>query len=159
MNRLQKYTIAQGVIILCLAIFIIVLLSGNHSKKIDFGKFIAAFGQETSLESIKEKTKNDVRKTFGIDLEGVENVLYYSGEGIMDVSELLIIEAKDSDTAENMMSAIENFVAVQKNNFDGYGTNQFDILSRAVMKRKGNYCFLAVSEYADEWEEVFSDCF
>lgn len=159
MNRLTKLDIAQGVIILCLVSFILVLLKNNHCEVIDFGKFTAAFAQESSLDSMKQKTKRDVRKTFDIELENVENVLYYSGEGIMNVSELLIIQAKDEDACEEMMGAIEAYVATQKNNFDGYGTNQFDILSKAVIKHQGNYCFLAVSENADKWEEVFSDCF
>ena len=56
------------------------------------------------------------------------------------------------ETAEK---AVASRLDAQKTNFDGYGTNQIDLLGHAITKKVGPYYFYAVSEHASTWEEVF----
>ena len=81
--------------------------------------------------------------------------IYYCGNGLMDVSELLIVKSDNSAALETAEKAAASRLDAQKTNFDGYGTNQIDLLGHAITKKVGPYYFYAVSEHASTWEEVF----
>ena len=93
--------------------------------------------------------------SYGIDKEDDQRVMVYDlGGGTFDVS---IIEMGDGvqQVLATAKKAAASRLDAQKTNFDGYGTNQIDLLGHAITKKVGPYYFYAVSEHASTWEEVF----
>ena len=96
-----------------------------------------------------------MRKNLDLDESLFDWSIYYCGNGLMDVSELLIVKSDNSAALETAEKAVASRLGAQKTNFDGYGTNQIDLLGHAITKKVGPYYIYAVSEHASTWEEVF----
>ena len=79
-------------------------------------------------------------------------------DDVMDVNELFIVKVPDDAARETVMEAVGAYLEDKTNAFDGYGTNQFGLLSDAILTEKGDYIFFGVSEEAPEWEAEFLSC-
>ena len=145
MNRLKKLTYIQYIICGLLVIFIFGILLSGHAKNVSFETVQQNIASCEGINTLKKGTARDMRKNLDLDESLFDWSIYYCGNGLMDVSELLIVK---SDNSASRLDA-------QKTNFDGYGTNQIDLLGHAITKKVGPYYFYAVSEHASTWEEVF----
>ena len=69
-------------------------------------------------------------------------------------------ELADEYTAKgkNLEDAVDKRLEDQKRNFHGYGTDQEELLRNAIIMERGSYFFYAVSDQAEQWEEVFLSC-
>lgn len=157
MNRLKRLTIIQYVICGLLLIFILSILLSGHTKDITRETARQAIVQAEGIDALKEGYARDMKKNLGLDEADFDWVIYYTGNGLMDVSELLIVRADTSEALETAESCVTSRIEEQTINFDGYGTNQIDLLGHAISKKVGSYYFYAVSEHASSWEEVFMD--
>ena len=155
MNRLKKFTNIQYIICGLLLIFILGILLSGHAKNIDLETVRQNMASCEGINDLKKGTARDMRKNLDLDESLFDWSVYYCGNGIMDVSELLIVKSDNSDALNTAESAVASRLAAQITNFDGYGTNQIDLLNHAITKKIGSYYFYAVSEHASSWEEVF----
>ena len=155
MNRLKKFTNIQYIICGLLLIFILGILMSGHAKNVSLETVQQNIASCEGIKDLKKGAARDMRKNLDLDESQFDWSIYYCGNGIMDVSELLIVKSDNSaalDTAEN---AVASRLDAQITNFDGYGTNQIDLLNHAITKKIGSYYFYAVSEHASSWEEEF----
>lgn len=157
LNKTERLYVVQIVITVLLLIFLISRLLSGHTRNVDLKTVTDRMHTISSVTAMKEGSGRDLRKTMRLNDADYDWVLYDFGEGLMDVSELLIVRSDNAAALDTAMAAIESRLDSQKTSFDGYGTNQYDLLTHAVVKRVGDYCFYAVSEDAQKWEEVFLD--
>ena len=166
MNRLKKLTYIQYIICGLLVIFILGILLSGHAKNVSFETVQQNIVSCEGINTLKKGTARDMRKNLDLDESLFDWSIYYCGNGLMDVSELLIVKSDNSaalETAEKAAASLLDRLFLdgvggqdaQKTNFDGYGTNQIDLLGHAITKKVGPYYFYAVSEHASTWEEVF----
>ena len=104
---------------------------------------------------MKKSDDLTVKKVFGINAGDYEGVVYYKGEGIMDVNELLIVKLKSVSQASDVKKAAQNRLDEQIKNFTNYGTDQIDLLNQGVVVSRGNYVFYTVSENSDKLKSAF----
>lgn len=83
-----------------------------------------------------------MRKNLDLDESLFDWSIYYCGNGLMDVSELLIVKSDNSAALETAEKAAASRLDAQKTNFDGYGTNQIDLLGHAITKKVRPLLFL-----------------
>ena len=157
MNRLKKLTYIQYIICGLLVIFILGILLSGHAKNVSFETVQQNIVSCEGINTLKKGTARDMRKNLDLDESLFDWSIYYCGNGLMDVSELLIVKSDNSAALETAEKAVASRLDAQKTNFDGYGTNQIDLLGHAITKKVGPYYFYAVSEHASTWEEVFMD--
>ena len=128
-------------LIVCIVLFVAwMLMSGESESDADVGAVEAAVAS-VGLGSMKKSDDLTVKKVFGINAGDYEGVVYYKGEGIMDVNELLIVKLKSVSQASDVKKAAQNRLDEQIKNFTNYGTDQIDLLNQGVVVSRGNYVF------------------
>ena len=127
---------------------------GESESDADVGAVEAAVAS-VGLGSMKKSDDLTVKKVFGINAGDYEGVVYYKGEGIMDVNELLIVKLKSVSQASDVKKAAQNRLDEQIKNFTNYGTDQIDLLNQGVVVSRGNYVFYTVSENSDKLKSAF----
>ncbi|MEE1515076.1 MAG: DUF4358 domain-containing protein [Christensenellaceae bacterium] len=142
-------------LIVCIVLFVAwMLMSGESESDADVGAVEAAVAS-VGLGSMKKSDDLTVKKVFGINAGDYEGVVYYKGEGIMDVNELLIVKLKSVSQASDVKKAAQNRLDEQIKNFTNYGTDQIDLLNQGVVVSRGNYVFYTVSENSDKLKSAF----
>lgn len=151
-NRKTILNIAEGVLMVCLLIFIITAVSRNSSGNAPFSSVKEEMSRLCTAAGLLEKDDRAVKSSF--DYVPSEYI-YYKSNDIMDVRELFIAKAADDDEMDRIIEAAAHRLAVQIENFTGYGTNQLEKLEHAILMQKGKYYFYAVGDEADEWQSNF----
>ncbi len=155
-----KTKIIGGVRILmvvALLAFIIVLQRGDKTSTADIGDVATAVTAQLDLSSVQEGSNSDLKKYYGLSAADYEGVVYYAPVSNMDAEELLIIKLKDTSQADTVKSAIQSRLETQKNTFDGYGVEQYNLLEKSVLDVKGNYILYVVHADASKADQAFKN--
>lgn len=155
-----KTKIVGGIRILmvfALLAFIIVLQRGDKTSTADIGDVAAAVTAQLDLSNVQEGTNSDLKKYYGLSASDYEGVVYYAPVSNMDAEELLIIKLKDTSQADTVESAIQSRLETQKNTFDGYGVEQYNLLEKSVLDVKGNYILYVVHADASKADQAFKN--
>lgn len=142
MNRLKKLTYIQYIICGLLVIFILGILLSGHAKNVSFETVQQNIVSCEGINTLKKGTARDMRKNLDLDESLFDWSIYYCGNGLMDVSELLIVKSDNSAALETAEKAVASRLDAQKTNFDGYGTNQIDLLGHAITKKSALIIFM-----------------
>ena len=132
-----------------LLIFILIVMkfTGNRVSKTDF---------EDVKKAVEKTVKDDetmldgdnvmVKRLYGLNPADYDGVMLKYPSTNMNVNEVFLVKLKNPEQQEQVQAAMEKRLATQKNNFDGYGTNQYSILEKSVIDMQGNYAMFVVSE-------------
>lgn len=117
---------------------------------------------KTMSKLVNQKTvvKQDatgLKRYFDIDAKDTEGFVFFTSKSLMDVDEVLIIKLHKNDKGKKLYQAVEARIAKQKKNFDGYGTNQTELLNKHELILKKGYLFYGVSKKVDTWKHCFQD--
>ncbi len=102
-----------------------------------------------------KKTNADAAKAFGFDLSKTDGLVYYENTDIMDVSELLVVKLKDAEDAEEFRTAVETYIANQKNLYKNYAPEQYALLEDSILEVSGNTLFYCTATNADALYDAF----
>lgn len=97
-----------------------------------------------------------LKRFYGLNISDFEEVLIYTPANYMDVSEILIVKAKDSGQLDFVENAVDTRVATQLESFSGYGPEQVALLDNYEVKIVGNTLFYCVSPDAATLKNTFS---
>ena len=157
-KQFSKFDILQYVIMAALLVFMILMLTRGNSRVVPIEEIRSTMTSIPSVAELTEKDMNDAGKVFAFDADLVDEGIYYRVDDIMNVNELLIVRIEDDDSRDTVHEAIETYLKSKTESFDGYGTNQFGLLSSGVVSEKGQYLFFGVGEDVLEWESSFLKC-
>ena len=151
-GRKTLLNIIEGLVLAGLLIFIISMLSAGSSKDIPIPEVRDKMMAQADTSDMIPKDDAGTDSVLGLV---PSDYMYYRTDEIMDVRELFIARTSDEDEMDRIESAIKSHLDKQIDNFTGYGAGQLDLLEHAVYMRKGDYCFFAVGEKAEEWQSAF----
>lgn len=117
----------------------------------------AAITKQIKSETMNKQDANGLKRYYDISVKDTEGFILYTPKSMMDVDELLIIKLKTGDDGAVFRKAVEARLATQLKNFNGYGTNQTELLNKHKLVMKKGYLFYAVSKQADTWKQIFQD--
>ena len=133
--------------------FLILSRSGGTEKPVgDVASPVLATLEEGQMT---EQSNADAAKAFGFDLSKAEGLVYYENEDIMDVSELLIVKLNDAEDAESFRTAVETYIANQKNLYKNYAPEQYALLEDSILDVSGNTLFYCTAKNADALYDAF----
>ena len=138
--------------------YVALLFLQNTTKDVSIETIEQRMEQIPAITELTQGDENTLRQMFSLDASACENALIYTSESLMDVSELLIVKVSDPSQISTLEDLVYEHLENQKTTFDGYGTDQYDLLTDAIVMSKGNYFFYGVSEDIDKWEEAFLSC-
>ena len=108
------------------------------------------------MENMLEADNQMVKRFYGLDPSDYAGcILYYPNTNMM-AEEVLIVKLKDVSQQQTVTDAIEARLQTQKNTFEGYGVEQYDLLTNhAVVEVRGNYILFVVSPNAEAARKAF----
>lgn len=153
-----RYLIVQVGAVLVLAIFIVCLLWDNTPDTVLLSTIEESLEQTEAFPGNMQKGDSiHIRRLYGINVNDYPEVFSYIPENSMDVDELLLVHVADSDQIQTIKSAMEARLSSQKTSFDGYGTDQTELLNNATIKSRGNYVWFAVGKNHINWVKTIEE--
>lgn len=150
------YEIGRWVAVIVGLVILLVLFGGNSVSGADPQEVAQAVTDVIDMENMQLADNQMVKRFYGLDPADYEGcVLYYPNTNMM-AEEVLIVKLKDISQQQTVSDAIEARLQTQKNTFEGYGVEQFDLLTNhAVVELRGNYVLFVVSDHAEAARKAF----
>ena len=158
---LAKNYIYEGLRWIALVVAIVslaVMFGGNTLSDADFEDVSAAVLEKVDTENMTLAENQMIKRLYGLDPAAFEGcVLYYPTTNMM-AEEVLIVKLSDVSQAEAVQQAMEARLQTQKTTFEGYGVEQFDLLTNyCVLEVRGNFALFLVSKNHTDAYEAFLD--
>lgn len=116
----------------------------------------AAVANVLDMDKMIKADNRMIKRLYGIDTSAYEYVSLYYPTTNMEAEELLIIKLKDTAQGDEVKAAVEKRIETQKTSFDGYGIEQYDMLTNnAVVDVQGNYVLFVVNKDSDKAHKAF----
>ena len=150
------YEIGRWVAVIAGLVILLVLFGGNSVSGADPQEVAQAVTDVIDMENMQLADNQMVKRFYGLDPADYEGcVLYYPNTNMM-AEEVLIVKLKDISQQQTVSDAIEARLQTQKNTFEGYGVEQFDLLTNhAMVELRGNYVLFVVSDHAEAARKAF----
>ena len=150
------YEIGRWAAVIAGLVILLVLFGGNSVSGADPQEVAQAVTDVIDMENMLEADNQMVKRFYGLDPSDYEGcILYYPNTNMM-AEEVLIVKLKDISQQQTVSDAIEARLQTQKNTFEGYGVEQFDLLTNhAVVELRGNYVLFVVSDHAEAARKAF----
>ena len=150
------YELARWVCFGAAVMFLIIMFGGNTVSNAKPEDVAAAVVETINMTNMVEADNQMVKRLYGLDPSSFEGcILYYPTTNMM-AEELLIVKLSDVSQQEMVRKAVEARIATQKNTFEGYGVEQFEMLSNnAVVEVRGNYVLFVVNAASAEAQKAF----
>lgn len=144
-----------------LSLFIIAGCSQNQgtSKNPSVAEIRDQIAKSVDISELKEQREDDLATLYNIDAEDIEESVIYIAPTNLEADELTILKVKEGADVAEIKDRIGQRVEQQANSFKDYLPEEYDLIEKHVLKSKGNYILLAISEKADEIEDIFDKAF
>ena len=139
-------------------VYLFSMFGGNTASSAKAEDVIAAVTGVLDMSNMVQAENQMIKRLYGIDPASFEScILYYPTTNMM-AEELLIVKLKDMGQQEVVRTAVEARIDTQKTTFEGYGVEQFEMLSNnAVVEVRGNYVLFVVNASSAAARKAFLD--
>ena len=149
--------IRLGMIVL-LIVFVIFLQLGDKVSAAAMADVESAVTGSISMDAVEKSTARMFKNFYGLNASDYDSVVLYAPKTNMDAQELLIVKLADTSQAEAVAEAIEERRETQKNTFEGYAPEPYDMLeNHSILDVRGNYILYVVHEDAAAADKAFKD--
>jgi len=150
----MKRVLFFEIIALAALVFLLLfLLRGTATREVALSEVEEQITANFSMDGMEKVSDMRLKRSFGLNPADYAEVIYYAPNNTMSVNEFFLVKVSD-EQKDQVHSAIEERIATQKVNFDGYGTDQTDLLNHAVILQDGPYMGLLIGENAQAMAEI-----
>ena len=150
------YEIARWSAAVAAVISLIWMFGGNTVSNADPVEVAEAVVETIDMENMLEADNQLIKRFYGLAPASFEGcILYYPTTNMM-AEEVLIVKLKDMSQQAQVRAAIEKRIETQKTPFEGYGVEQFELLTNnAVIEVRGNFILFIVNADSAEAQKAF----
>ena len=150
------FEIARWSAAVAAVISLIWMFGGNTVSNADPVEVAEAVVETIDMENMLEADNQLIKRFYGLDPASFEGcILYYPTTNMM-AEEVLIVKLKDMSQQAQVRAAIEKRIETQKTTFEGYGVEQFELLTNnAVIEVRGNFILFIVNADSAEAQKAF----
>ena len=151
------YELARWICFGAAVMFLIIMFGGNTVSNAQPEAVAAAVTETIDMTNMVEADNQMVKRLYGLDPASFEScILYYPNTNMM-AEEVLILKLKDAAQQDSVRAAIEARVETQKTTFDGYGVEQYALLTdNCIIDIRGNYVLFVVNADCDAAQKAFA---
>lgn len=155
-KNLSFYEIARWACAALALISLMTMFGGNSPSSAKAEDVAAAVVENIDMSNMLEADNQMVKRLYGLDPSAFEScILYYPTTNMM-AEEVLIVKLADMSQQDAVRAAAEKRLATQKTTFEGYGVEQFDMLTNhSVIEVRGNYVLFVVNANCDAARKAF----
>lgn len=150
------YSAVRWAAVVAAVISLVMMFGGNTVSNADPVEVAAAVTETIDMTNMLEGDNKMIKRFYGLDPAAFEAcILYYPTTNMM-AEELLIVKLADMSQQEQVRAAIEARIDTQKTTFEGYGVEQFEMLSNnAVVEIRGNFVLFVVNNASADALKAF----
>lgn len=152
MSRERFFEFACAVL---LAVFIAAMLAGNAGSSKTAEEVFTPVVSQVDLDTLKVRDNKVIVKEFSFGEDDVENVIYISSDSVMEVRELLLVEAKSSDDVQKLTELIKTRIESKKALFKNYAPEQSALLENYTLVKKGKFILYTVYDSPEKIVSAF----
>ena len=151
------FEIARWTAAVLALICLLTMFGSNKISSADPAEVEAAVVAELDMSAMVKADNQMVKRLYGLDPASFEGcVLYYPNTNMM-AEELLILKLSDTAQQQAVRAAIEARVETQKTTFDGYGVEQYALLTEnCIIDIRGNFVLFVVNADCDAAQKAFA---
>ena len=140
-------------------ILLIVLMSlQTRQSSASFETVESSVLSGADLSGMQRADNQMLKRLYGLQPSEFESCTLYYPTTNMGAEELLLVKLSDPSQQQSVEEAIRQRLETQKSSFDGYGVEQYDLLTNhSVVEVQGNYILFVVSENAEAVKQAFLD--
>ena len=144
--------------VLALLVSLVLRFGGNGISNADFQDVSAAVMKTVDTANMQQAENRMVKRLYGLEPGSFEGCLLYYPTTNMGAEEVLIVKLSDTAQGELVADAVQQRLQTQRNTFEGYGVEQFDLLTNHyVLQVQGNFVLFAVGEFSTDALAAFRD--
>lgn len=145
MNKTFIFEILRWVAVALAVVFLFSLLSQNRISTTAPETVIEAVTSKLDMSEMQEANNRMIKRLYGLEPESFSSCVLYYPTTNMGAEELLIVKLADISQQDAVRAAVEKRLDTQKTSFDGYGVDQYDMLTNhSVIEVRGNYILFVV---------------
>ena len=150
------FEISRWTVVLAL-ICLLTMFGSNKISNADPAEVEAAVVAQLDMSAMVKADNQMVKRLYGLDPAAFEScILYYPNTNMM-AEELLILKLSDTAQQQSVRAAIEARVETQKTTFDGYGVEQYALLTdNCIIDIRGNFVLFVVNADCDAAQKAFA---
>ena len=151
------FEIARWTAAVLALICLLTMFGSNKISSADPAEVEAAVVAELDMSAMVKADNQMVKRLYGLDPASFEScVLYYPNTNMM-AEEVLILKLTDTSQQQSVRAAIEARVETQKTTFDGYGVEQYALLTEnCIIDIRGNFVLFVVNADCAAAQKAFA---
>ena len=150
------YVIARWAVLAVAVISLLVMFGGDTVSNADPAEVEEAVVSQIDMTNMLQGDNKMIKRFYGLDPAAFDACYLYYPTTNMMAEELLIVKLADVSQQVMVRKAVEARIATQKNTFEGYGVEQFEMLSNnAVVEVRGNYVLFVVNAASADAQKAF----
>ena len=137
-------------------VLLILQLGGNSISTADPQEVASAVTEQLDMTNMQLADNQMVKRLYGLDPSAYDScILYYPNTNMM-AEEILIVKLKSTSQQQAVADAVQGRLDTQKNTFEGYGVEQFDLLTNySILELRGNFVLFVVNSQCDAARDAF----
>ncbi|OUP00720.1 hypothetical protein B5F37_10360 [Drancourtella sp. An210] len=148
-------TLMKAGFVIVIVVYLAMLCMRGYAKDVPIEKIKEAVENAGIPEGVQELKDRDLRRYYGIDGSQNKEYFFYKADSSMNVDEVLVIKARNSEEVSSYEAAVKTHLENQKKSFEGYGVTQTALLKKAYAQAEGSYVIYMAGENADKWKSAF----
>ena len=137
-----------------------VLFNGNKAK-ISASDAKEVFDSVCAAVDTSEMQEGDrvmIKRLYGLDADEYEGCYLLYPDTNMGAEEILLVKFAEGTDTQALLAAVDRRIEAQKTSFDGYGIEQYELLTKhAVTELAGNFLLFVVSKNDTDAVKAFRE--
>lgn len=110
------------------------------------------------MSTMQRADNRMIHRLYGLNPADFEGCVLYYPTSNMGAEELLIVWLRDESQQQTVSDAVAARLETQKTSFEGYGVEQYDLLTaHSILDLQGNYILFVVNSAAENALAAFTD--
>ena len=140
-----------------LAGFIVFVVSQDKISTVPVKTVAKSVTSVCDLKELKKRDKLELKRKFSVDAASYRGFVYYSSETVMDVRELLVISADNTQDIKLLEEKISKYVSEKAELFEGYAPQESELISSHVLISKKGYLLFYIGNDKEKVVSAFSE--
>lgn len=153
----MKYKLIEILCFIFAALFIVYSVSSVRGTDLSASEIGDALSDVSEITELNERDAVFIKKTFGLSSDDYKSAVYYSSDDVMDVREFLAVVFSDTNGAETLKNAVEEYEEDRLDIFASYAPEQGEMLRNKLLYCKGNLLFLYVGNDPDTVKDALTE--
>lgn len=148
----------RWIVVVAAVVYLLVMFGGSGISSASFAEVSAAVMETVDTTNMQQAENRMVKRLYGLEPGSFEGCLLYYPTTNMGAEEVLIVKLSDPAQGELVADAVQQRLQTQRNTFEGYGVEQFDLLTNHyVLQVQGNFALFAVGTFSGDALAAFRD--